>query len=286
MRALITGAGGQLGAALGEAAGPDWSVVGLTREALDIGDELAVRTAIAAERPDLIFNAAAFTAVDRAESESQTAFRINRDGPAHLAAAATNIGARLIHISTDFVFDGRRGRPYRPADPTAPLGVYGASKLAGEEAVLASTAKALVVRTAWVYAARGRNFLLTMLRLMGERDEVRVVADQIGSPTSAASLAVALWRLAELEAGGILHLTDAGVASWYDFAVAIAEEGLNRGLLARAASVAPIATEDYPTPAARPAFSVLDCRDAWRLLGAPTPHWRASLAKVMAQLAP
>ena len=171
--------------------------------------------------------------MDRAESEPKAAFAANRDGPRHIARAARSAGARLIHVSTDFVFDGRSGRPYRPHDATAPLGVYGASKLAGEAAVIETAPDALIVRTAWVYGARGANFMRTMLRLMAERPEVRVVADQIGCPTATPDLAAALWDLARTEARGVLHFSNAGAASWYDFAQAIAEEAVAAGVLAR-----------------------------------------------------
>ncbi len=285
MKTLVVGAGGQLGLALCAAPPRTWLVTALSHRDLDVADSAAVAAAVAHVGPDLIINASAYTAVDRAESEPEAALRVNRDGPANLAKAALQRGARFIHVSTDFVFDGRSSRPYRPDDTRAPLGAYGRSKLAGEEAVLAAGGQSLIVRTAWVYADQGRNFLLTMLRLMAERSEVRVVADQIGSPTAAHSLATGLWRLARLRSEGVLHLTDAGVASWYDFAWAIAEEGVKLGLLGQSPAVVPIATEDYPTPAVRPAYSVLDCRETWRLLGAPTPHWRVSLARTMARIA-
>ncbi|MEO8811727.1 MAG: dTDP-4-dehydrorhamnose reductase [Caulobacteraceae bacterium] len=285
MKALITGAGGQLAAELARAAPAGWSVSALSRGALDIGDADAVARTVEALAPDLILNAAAYTAVDRAESEPRAAFRANRDGPAHLARAAVAAGSRLIHVSTDFVFDGGGGRAWRPDDATAPLGVYGASKLAGERAVAAAAPGALIVRTAWVYAAHGANFVRTMLRLMGERPEVRVVADQIGAPTSAPTLAAALWALASTDARGILHYTDSGVASWYDFAVAIAEEAGALGLIAGVPSVVPIATADWPTPARRPAFSVLDTTQTTRRLGRAGPHWRAALRVVLGEIA-
>jgi dTDP-4-dehydrorhamnose reductase len=284
MKALVTGAGGQLGVALLAAAPGGWMAVGLTRAELDIGDAAAVRAAIRDHGPDLVLNAAAYTAVDRAESEPEAAFRINRDGAGFLAEAATNAGARFVHVSTDFVFDGRSGRPWRPEDATGPLGVYGASKLAGEAAVAAAAPDALTVRTAWVYGPTGANFLATMLRLMASRPELRVVADQVGTPTSTLDLAAALWRLGEAKASGVLHYTNAGAASWYDFAVAIAEEAVAAGLLERTPPVIPIATSDYPTPAARPAFSVLDKTAAFELLGSPAPHWRAALRTVLGKM--
>jgi dTDP-4-dehydrorhamnose reductase len=289
-KAVVTGAGGQLARAWSAAAPPGWSVTGLSRADLDIADAAAVERVIGALAPDLILNAAAYTAVDRAESEPDLAFAVNRDGAAHLAAAATRAGARLIQVSTDFVFDGRSGRPYRPDDAPGPLNVYGASKLAGERAAAETAPDALIVRTAWVYGPRGANFLATMLRLMAARPEIGVVADQIGAPTSTATLASALWGLAEKQVSGdimprgIWHFTDAGVASWYDFAQAIAEEAVAAGLIDRAAAVKPIATADYPTPARRPAFSVLDSSAAYGLLGAPAAHWRVALRQVLGRM--
>jgi len=284
MKALVTGAGGQLGQALMGALPTGWTAIGLTRTELDIGDPTAVSSAVRAHAPDLIVNAAAYTAVDRAESEPEAAFRINRDGAGNLAEAARAAGARFVHVSTDFVFDGRSGRPWRPDDATGPLNVYGASKLAGEAAVAAGDPDALIVRTAWVYGPVGGNFLATMLRLMASRPELRVVADQIGTPTSTLDLAFDLWRLASTEARGILHYANAGAASWYDFAVAIAEEAVDVGLLESAPPIVPIATSDYPTPAARPAFSVLDKTAAFELLGGPAPHWRVALRTVLAKM--
>jgi dTDP-4-dehydrorhamnose reductase len=278
MKVLITGANGQLGRALQATAPLGVSIIAAGSAELDIGDAAAVDALLLAERPDAIFNAAAYTAVDKAESEEALATRTNSEGVANLARGAAAIGARLVHVSTDFVFNGLSGVPYLPDAPTAPLGVYGRTKRQGE---LAAGPDALVVRTAWVYGSRGGNFVRTMLRLMAERDEVRVVADQIGTPTFAASLADALWRLHAAGAKGLFHYTDSGAASWYDFAVAIQEESLVIGLLARAVPVIPIATSDYPTPAARPHYSVLDKSATFALLGGAAPHWRVNLRKML-----
>jgi dTDP-4-dehydrorhamnose reductase len=204
--------------------------------------------------------------------------RVNAEGVANLARGAAAVGARLVHVSTDFVFNGLSGIPYAPEAPTAPLGVYGRTKRQGE---IAAGPDALIVRTAWVYGSQGGNFVRTMLRLMAERDEVRVVADQVGTPTFASSLADALWRLHAAGAKGLFHYTDSGAASWYDFAVAIQEEALAIGLLARAVPVIPIATSDYPTPAARPHYSVLDKSATFALLGGAAPHWRVNLRKML-----
>jgi dTDP-4-dehydrorhamnose reductase len=278
MKVLITGANGQLGRALQATAPLGVSIIAAGSAELDIGDAAAVDALLLAERPDAIFNAAAYTAVDKAESEEALATRTNSEGVANLARGAAAIGARLVHVSTDFVFNGLSGVPYLPDAPTAPLGVYGRTKRQGE---LAAGPDALVVRTAWVYGSRGGNFVRTMLRLMAERDEVRVVADQIGTPTFAASLADALWRLHAAGAKGLFHYTDSGAASWYDFAVAIQEEALAIGLLQHAVPVIPIATSDYPTPAARPHYSVLDKSATFALLGGAAPHWRVNLRKML-----
>jgi dTDP-4-dehydrorhamnose reductase len=255
---------------------------------LDIGDAGRVEDYITNVKPDLVINAAAYTAVDRAESHATAATRVNEIGARNLASAACSMpGTRIIHISTDFVFDGRACSPYSPTSKPAPLSVYGTSKLAGELAVLSTLERrAIVVRTAWVYAARGQNFLSTMLRLMAERGEVRVVADQIGTPTAARSLARAIWSLSrESELSGVFHWTDAGVASWYDFAVAIAEEAATANLLHRAVVVKPITTAEYPTPARRPSYSVLDTRATVAALGLEPLHWRAELRSVIGELA-
>jgi dTDP-4-dehydrorhamnose reductase len=259
----------------------------LGSDALDVTAADAVGATLARERPAVVFNLAAYTAVDAAESHPVEAEAVNHAGAAHVADAARRVGARVIHLSTDFVFDGAQSRAYTPGERPHPLGVYGRTKLAGERAVLESgAADATVVRTQWLYADRGRNFVHAMLRAMRERDEVGVVADQIGSPTSARSLAETLWRLAARpDVRGILHWADAGVASWYDFAVAIQEEGLALGLLERAVPVRPLRTEEFPTAARRPPFSVLDTRDTARALGAGPAHWRVRLRETLAALA-
>jgi len=285
VRALIFGAGGQVGRALVASPPAGAAVTALDRQGCDIGDAEAVRRAVEAARPDLIFNAAAYTAVDRAESEPEAAARINDAGAGQVAAAAEAAGARLVHISTDFVFSDGDGVPIPPAHALSPRGVYAATKAAGERAVAAAAPGALIVRTAWVYAPVGANFVNTMLRLLREREEVRVVADQKGTPTWAPSLAGALWRLAELGASGIHHFTDDGEASWHDFAAAIAEDGAEAGLIPAGRRVVPISTADYPTPAPRPAYSVLDKSETWALLGGPPPHWRTQVRTNMKDVA-
>lgn len=278
MKALIVGAKGQLGRGLQATAPGDATLVCVDVDELDITDAAAVAAFVAQEQPDLILNAAAYTAVDKAESEEDVAMAINGTATGTLAQAARSVGARLVHVSTDFVFDGRSGIPYAPDAPTGPLSAYGRTKLAGEQL---AGADALIVRTAWVYAPTGGNFVRTMLRLMGERPEVRVVADQIGTPTYAPGLAGALWTMAANGVAGIHHYTDSGAASWYDFAVAIQEEGLAAGLLTQQAKIVPIPTSAYPTPAVRPHYSVLDKASTFEALGGPTPHWRDNLRIMM-----
>ncbi len=281
MKVIITGAQGQLGLSLQDCAPDDAVLVAAGSADLDIGDAAAVRALVAAEKPDMIINAAAYTAVDKAEAEEARARLVNAVAVGHLAEAARLAGARLVHVSTDFVFDGCSGIPYAPDAPTRPLGVYGRTKLEGEH--LAGD-DALIVRTAWVYGPVGGNFVRTMLRLMGERPEVRVVADQVGTPTYAPALATALWTLGGQGLTGIHHYTDSGVCSWYDFAVAIQEEGLQAGLLDRAVPVIPIPSADYPTPARRPHYSVLDKGSTFAALGGAAPHWRVNLRRMIARL--
>lgn len=285
MKALIFGAGGQVGCALVATAPEGTEAVALGRADCDVTDRNAVTAAIRAARPDLVFNAAAYTAVDKAEHEPDRAGMLNAAAPGWLASAARDAGARFLHISTDFVFGGSSGRPYKPDHPTRPLSVYGRTKRDGEAAVQAADPDALIVRTAWVHDAAGANFVRTMLRLMAERDRLGVVADQLGTPTHAPSLARALWALARKGATGIHHFTDAGVASWYDFAVAIQEEALALSLLERASVIAPIATADYPTPATRPGCVILDKTATWALLDRPPPHWRETLRTCLNEIA-
>jgi dTDP-4-dehydrorhamnose reductase len=281
MRALIAGAGGRLGRAIARAAPAGVDLVALSRADLDIADRAAVDAALARHGPALVINAAGYTAVDAAEGAPDAAYRANRDGPAQLADALGRRGGRLVHISTDFVFDGRASRPYRPDDAPAPLGVYGASKAAGEAAVRQRQPDALIVRTGWVYAGDDRDFVGKMVALLATRDEVGVVTDQIGTPTHVGSLARAIWQLVAAGASGIHHFTDDGVASRHDFAQAIRREALAAGRLARAATIRPITTADFPAAARRPAFGVLDKSATWKLLGGPAPPWRATLGQAL-----
>jgi dTDP-4-dehydrorhamnose reductase len=286
MRVLVAGAAGQVGRAVLASAPRDVEVTAAAHADLDIGDAAQVEAFLADTRPQVIVNAAAYTAVDAAESDVESAARVNAHGAGHLARAAARLGARLIHLSTNFVFDGRASVPYRPGDPTAPLNVYGATKLAGEQAVIAALPqRAVVVRTAWVYAVHGRNFLSTMLQTMQERGEVSVVGDQIGTPTAAFSLASALWRFVERsDLAGVFHWTDAGVASRYDFAVAIAEEASARGLLRRPVTVDEVATDRHSRAAPRPAYCVLDRHATVAALGIVPLHWRVALREAVKEL--
>ncbi len=283
MRVLVAGAGGQLGRALQATAPEGVTVIAPPEAEFDIGDLDAIARAIADARPDTLVNAAAYTAVDRAEADSDTAQRINATAVHHLATAANAAGIGFTHVSTDFVFDGTAHSPYPTTAAPSPVSVYGRTKADGEAAAQAAHPDTLIVRTAWVYAAAGSNFVHTMLRLMQTRDEIRVVADQIGTPTHADGLAAAIWALHAAGATGIHHWTDAGVTSWYDFAVAIHEEALALGLLVRAVPIVPIRTEDYPTPARRPPYGVLDKTSTWAMTG-PARHWRAELRDCLATI--
>jgi len=274
MKVLIVGGKGQLGRGLAATAPDGADIISHDIDTLDITDKAAVAAVMAEVAPELVLNAAAYTAVDKAESDEAAALAVNATAVGILAGASRAVGARFVHVSTDFVFDGTSGSPYKPDAPTNPLGAYGRTKLAGE---LLAGPDALIVRTAWVYAPTGGNFVRTMLRLMGANPEVRVVADQIGTPTYAPGLARTLWALSAQGVIGIHHYTDAGAASWYDFAVAIQEEGLSAGLLDKAVPVIPITTADFPTPAVRPSYSVLDKQSTFAALGGPSPHWRANL---------
>jgi dTDP-4-dehydrorhamnose reductase len=282
---LVLGAGGQVGRAIVRTVAGRHEVIAKARAELDIADAAEVARAMAAAKPDWVVNAAAYTAVDLAEDEPARAAAINDAAVGILADATARIHGRLLHLSTDFVFDGSLNRAYLPSDIPHPLSVYGSTKLAGERRALESGAAAIVLRTAWVYAAVGRNFVLTMLKLMRERDQVRVVSDQLGAPTWATGLGEVIRDLLEVQApAGTYHWTDLGVASWYDFAVAIQDEALARGLLLRAVPIVPIATREYPTRATRPAFSVLDSRATRAAITTPALHWRHNLRMMLDEL--
>ncbi|ASR42556.1 dTDP-4-dehydrorhamnose reductase [Xanthomonas citri pv. mangiferaeindicae] len=297
MTTLVFGANGQVGRELLRSLVPLGAVQATTRSGTladgapclqaDFADAEAVVALLDIVRPDRVINAAAYTAVDKAESEQEVAFAANAKTPGAIARWCATHDVPLVHYSTDYVFDGQGTRPYRPDDTTAPLGVYGASKLAGEDAIRAAGGQHLILRTAWVYAAHGHNFLRTMLRVGAERDVLRVVADQIGTPTPAALIADVTAQL--LQDGGrrrgTWHLTANGETSWHGFAEAIFEGALERGLIARAPKVEPIATADYPTPAKRPAYSRLDTGTLERDFGVLLPEWKHALGGVLDTLA-
>jgi len=286
---LVTGAGGQVGTELlARAARHGHEAKGLVRADLDISDAGAVQAAVQAAKPSLIVNAAAYTAVDRAEEDRDAAFAINRDGPANLAAAAKAAGIPLIHISTDYVFDGSKDGPYLESDPVAPLGVYGASKEAGEQAVRAALKEHVIMRTSWVYAAHGGNFVKTMLRVGRERDELRVVADQFGAPTAAGDIADAILTIAtrlrdgKTDGWGTYHFTADGRTSWHGFAEAIFARA--EKVWGRRPAVAAIPSSDYPTPAKRPANSVLECAKIIAAFNVPRRPWQDGLDEVLDML--
>ncbi len=283
MRVVITGAKGQLGQELLHSAPASVEISAFDRDDLDISDNLAVHALLSELKPDVVINAAAYTTVDKAEQEQILAFAVNADGARNLAAACSELDSRFIHVSTDFVFDGNHSTPYLPDDEANPLGAYGASKLEGERNVIAHYPDgSLIIRVGWLYSRFGNNFVKTMLRLMVEREELGVVADQIGTPTHAAGLAQAIWQFTgEAFTTGITHWSDAGVASWYDFAVAIMEEAVAAGKLAKSISIKPIRTVDYPTPAQRPLYSVLDKTSTWTHLDLKPLHWRVALRQML-----
>lgn len=286
MKVLIVGSRGQLGQELQQCCPPDIDFVAADRSQIDIQIQSEVLEFVEDCQPDLIVNAAAYTAVDGAETKPDLAVAVNADGPGHLARAAECNGARLIHVSTDFVFDGEASEPYGPRDETKPLGVYGHSKLAGECRVREILPlDSVIVRTAWVYSSFGNNFVKTMLKLMSERDALRVVDDQWGAPTWARGLAEAIWRFTDHpEAHGIYHWTDAGRCSWLAFAQEIQARALGLGLLDRRIEIDAIPTSEYPTPARRPAFSVLDTSTSQQLLGLRAQPWQDQLQLMLEEL--
>jgi len=296
MRILLTGANGQVGHELRRSLAPLGTVICATRdgtledggpcEAADLSRPDRLTTLVEEIAPDIVVNAAAYTAVDRAESEREIAFRVNAEAVGALAAACAARGALFVHYSTDYVFPGDDPRPRREDDPARPLNVYGASKLAGEEAIRSSGCQHLLFRISWVYSARGRNFLRTMLRLAAERDELRVVDDQVGAPTPAGWIADATARAiaGRGDRSGTWHMAAGGETSWHGFATAIFAEALRSGLIEKAPRLVPAATADYPTPASRPASSRLDTGKLQRDFGIDLPGWRQGVAGVMDEL--
>jgi dTDP-4-dehydrorhamnose reductase len=288
MKLLVLGSGGQVGRELGRLAWPaGYDITAHDRDRIDITRPEAVAAAMARERPDIVINAAAYTAVDRAESERDAAWAGNCTGPANLAAACHEARIPLVHLSTDYVFDGTKIGAYQEDDPVNPLGVYGESKEAGDRAVRGALSQHVILRTAWVYSAHGSNFVKTMLRLAGERPVLRVVADQTGSPTSAADIAAAIGAIVrQIAAGntdwGTYNFAGGGAVSWHGFAEAIFE--LAAPWRGPPPLVEAIATADYPTPARRPANSALDCSRIGATFGIVPRPWRAALAEVIREL--
>jgi dTDP-4-dehydrorhamnose reductase len=286
MRVLIVGARGQLGQELQKSAPADVELLLMGRDELDISNQQAVLDYVLLSKPQVIINAAAYTAVDGAETKPDLAVQVNAEAPGYLAIAAQQIGARLLHVSTDFVFDGSSTTPYTSRQEPRPLGVYGHSKLAGERRVMEILPlDSLVLRSAWVYSSFGTNFVKTMLRLMNELDELGVVGDQLGAPTWARGLAETLWLFVDRpDAHGIYHWTDGGSCSWHEFAVAILKEASQLGLVEKDVIIEAITTDEYPTAAQRPAYSVLDSGETTALLGKAQLPWRTQLHSMLAEL--
>lgn len=289
-RVLITGANGQLGYALQQTKpaqlnGAELELIAVTRAQLDLSAPTSIAAVLDQYQPDIIINAAAYTAVDKAESEVELAKAVNHLAVVEMARWCAQRQKTLVQVSTDFVFDGKQSTAYMPEDQCNPLGVYGKSKHAGEVAALDINPNTYVVRTGWVYCEHGANFVKTMLRLGAERETLGVVSDQFGTPTYAINLAQMLWELlATRPAPKVFHFSDAGVASWFDFAAAIFTLAEQKNLLLRQPQLKPIRTCEYPTPAQRPQFSVLDKFQTWQLLSVNPVHWQQALAKMLDKL--
>ena len=292
MKILLTGSAGQLGQALLDSKPETVELISTTRQELDLSDAEVCRLAIQKYRPDWVLNAGAYTDVDQAESEPELAPALNAGAPEAFAQELDRQGGRLLQVSTDFVFDGQQGSPYRVDQPTTPLGVYGGSKAAGEQAIQKvfghDNPQGIILRTSWVMGPVGRNFALTMLRLHREREQLGVVADQVGCPSSTLNLAAACWRTITLGSHTslppILHWSDAGAASWYDVAVAIGKLGQRLGMVDAPAKVNPISTADYPTPASRPNYSLLDCTTTRSVLQLDGQHWQEALKQLLLRI--
>ncbi len=288
-RILLVGSNGQVGQELERLLPPE-QTLSVSRSQFDLAHPEKLRDAIRQYQPNLIINAAAYTAVDRAESESELAHVVNATAPIVMAEEAQHLNASLIHLSTDYVFDGQKNTPYLASDLTNPTSVYGKSKLAGELGTQTMCDRHFIFRTAWVYGTYGKsNFVKTMLRLGSDREQLRVVVDQVGSPTWAKQIAGSIVEIlpqlrAEQMTPGVYHLTNSGIASWYDFAIAIFEEARSLGWKLKVEEIVPILSADYPTPAQRPAYSVLDCQKISGILGVHPPHWRQGLRQMLTHL--
>jgi dTDP-4-dehydrorhamnose reductase len=283
LKVLITGKDGQVGKDLIKSVPKGIELFAFGHHELDITFKEALSERIGEICPDYIINTAAYTAVDRAENESEIAYSVNSTGAEYLAICAKEVAARLIHLSTDFVFDGSQSTPYMPDDSTNPISVYGHSKAEGENRIrLTYAANSIIIRTSWVYSVTGRNFVKTMLNLMKERDELRVVVDQIGAPTWSKNLALTIWAMVTNNThAGIYHWSDSGVTSWYDFAVAIYEEANALNIIDKQINIIPITTSQFPTPAKRPAYSVLDISQTNKIWRVKNENWRSALRKML-----
>lgn len=286
MKILITGSSGQVGHCLTEQLKNKAEILAVDRDELDITDELAVIDTVTKFHPDIIINAAAHTAVDKAEKEEELSYRINRDGPLYLAKAAQTVGAAILHISTDYVFSGDEDGIYDEAAKTSPQGVYGASKLAGEIAVAGACSKHIILRTAWVFGEHGNNFVKTMIRLGRDRNQLAIVADQYGGPTFAGDIAATLICIAEQTEKkkdvkwGVYHFSGEPHVSWFQFAQAIFDEAVKQGVIGKAPELKAITTTDYPTPAKRPANSKLDCSKIENEFGIKASNWQRALSRI------
>ncbi|MCC5605757.1 dTDP-4-dehydrorhamnose reductase [Nostoc sp. CHAB 5834] len=285
---LLIGSNGQVGKELQQILPYYGNLISVERPTVDLAQPDTLRNVIRSKQPQIIINAAAYTAVDKAESEPELASAINAIAPLIIAQESQKLGSFLIHISTDYIFDGNKYQPYQETDTANPLSIYGKTKLAGEEAIRQTCAHHLILRTAWVYGTFGKsNFVKTMLRLGAERQEIRVVADQIGSPTWAQDIATVIAQIIPQltpEISGSYHYTNSGVASWYDFAVAIFEEAQQLGFPLKVERIVPITTAEYPTSARRPAYSVLACGKISAILETHPPHWRQRLRQMLRDL--
>lgn len=283
---VVIGKSGQLAWELTQLSDQKTNIICLGRDLIDVFCEQSITNALLKHQAHAVINASAYTAVDKAEIDEKNAYKLNSDAVKNLAQACKHLSLHLVHVSTDFVFNGDKGSPYLTDDPIEPLGIYGASKAQGELAIRNTIPQqSCIIRTSWVYSTHGNNFVKTMLKLMTDKPELGVISDQIGSPTYAKSLAKACLLAAKNKICGIHHWTDAGVASWYDFAIAIQEIAIEKGLLSNTIPIKPIRTIDYPTPAARPSYSVLDktsCNTDFADL--PLIHWRTQLNKMMNEL--
>ena len=290
IKIMLTGKDGQLGKALVERIPPGIKLVALGRQELDLNDKQACFNAVLEHRPDWVLNAGAYTAVDRAESEPELALAVNAAAPEAFAQALGEVGGRLLQVSTDFVFNGSQAHPYHPNQPVDPISVYGATKAEGERLIQKAlpTTHHCILRTSWVYGPVGNNFCLTMLRLhrlkSAQNETLNVVADQIGCPTSTLNLASACWSVINHGTTGIHHFCDAGAASWFDFAIAIGDAGVAAGIIDQSAKVNPISTAEYPTPAKRPGYSLLDCTATRSALELEPNHWQKELLIVISKI--